>query len=99
MDKKYQTFEELTDTATAYLTSLSYNLHMVYLYQLEWRYVGNYMRERGIKEYNAEAGMQYLNETIGNMDYKLLSRSKQGVFGQYPAYRTSLRQGIFGEGN
>ena len=74
MDKQYQTFEELTDTATAYMTSLSYNLHMVYLYQLEWRHIGNYMKERGLKEYNTKVGMQYLIETIGEVDYKLLSR-------------------------
>ena len=37
----YQTFEELTDTATAYMASLRYNLKMIDYYQREWRYVGS----------------------------------------------------------
>jgi len=77
MVKQYQTFEELTDTATAYMTSLSYNLHMVYLYQMEWRYIGNYMKERDIKEYNPEVGTQYLFESIGADRKNSLSRSQQ----------------------
>ena len=46
----YQTFEELTDTATAYMASLRYNLKMIDYYQREWRYVGSYMKKKGIKE-------------------------------------------------
>jgi Site-specific recombinase XerD len=77
MIKKYQTFEELTDTATAYLTGLCYSLSMVYYYQREWKYVGNYMKEREIKEYTSEVGSRYLNDVIGNVEYKLLPKSKQ----------------------
>lgn len=76
MAKQYQTFEELTDTATAYMTSLSYKLHMVYLYQMEWRYVGNYMKEKGMEEYNVEIGTQYLFESIGEKT-RPLSRNEQ----------------------
>ena len=54
MVTQYQTFEELTGTATAYLTSLRYNLQMVYYYQREWQYVGNYLNGKGIEEYTPE---------------------------------------------
>lgn len=77
MIKEHQTFEELTDTATAYLTGLCYSLSMVYHYQREWKYVGNYMKERGIKEYTPAVGSRYLNDVIGNVEYKLLPKSKQ----------------------
>lgn len=77
MVKNYQTFEELTDSATAYLTSLSYSLKTVYLYQREWRYVGSYMKRGGINEYDSVVGSQYLHDTVGEEERDLLSRSQQ----------------------
>ena len=77
MFKKYQTFEELTDSATAYLTSLRYSLKMVYYYQREWRYVGAYMKEKGIKEYSPEVGIQYLMDTVESNNFKDLSKSQR----------------------
>lgn len=47
----YQTFEELTATATAYMTSQRYSLKMIDHYQRIWRYVGDYLKEKGIKDY------------------------------------------------
>jgi site-specific recombinase XerD len=77
MVKQYQTFEELTDTAAAYLTSLRYSLPMVYYYQREWRYVGNYMKERGIREYTSDVGLRYLTETVGETEMKYLPQNKR----------------------
>lgn len=73
----YRTFEELTDTATAYMASLRYNLKMIDYYQREWRYVGNYMKERGIKEYTSAVGTQYLIDVVDEIGTKDLSKSKQ----------------------
>jgi len=77
MIKHYRSFEELTDTATAYLTSLRYNLKMVYHYQREWRYVGSYMKKKGIQAYTPEIGAQYLKEAVGDTNLKDLPRSKR----------------------
>lgn len=73
----YQTFEELTDTATAYMVSLRYNLKMIDYYQREWRYVGNYMKERGINEYTPVVGTQYLIDVVGETETKYLPKSKR----------------------
>lgn len=77
MVKHYQTFEELTDTAAAYMTGLRYSLKMVDYYQREWRYVGNYMKERGIKEYTSEIGSRYIIDTVGMAEMKSLPKSKK----------------------
>lgn len=77
MIRQYQTFEELISTATAYLSSLSYSLKMVDYYRREWRYVGDYMRSQGICDYDACVGSKYLLETIGDIELKLLPKSKR----------------------
>jgi len=77
MATTYQTFEELTATATAYMTSQRYSLKMIDHYQQAWRHVGNYMNEKGIKGYTPEIGTQYLLDTIGDTDTKDLPRSKR----------------------
>lgn len=77
MVNEYQTFDELIDTATAYLTSLRYSLSMVNYYRREWRYVGDYMRERGIKEYTSEVGTRYLIETVDETEMQRLPKSKK----------------------
>ena len=77
MIRQYQTFEELTDTAIAHLSGLRYSLSMVYYYQREWRYVGDYMRKRGIDEYSPSVGSQYLSDVVGNTEHKLLTKSQQ----------------------
>lgn len=73
----YQTFEELISTATAYMASQHYSLKIIDHYQRIWRYVGYYMKEKGIKEYTPEVGTQYLIDTIGDIHFKDLPRSKQ----------------------
>jgi site-specific recombinase XerD len=73
----YQTFEELTDTATVYMASLRYNLKMIDYYQREWRYVGIYMKERSIKEYTPAVGTQYLIDVVGEIETKDLPKSKR----------------------
>lgn len=73
----YQTFEELTDTATAYMASLRYNLKMIDYYQREWRYVGSYMKKKGIKEYTPAVGTQYLFDVVGEVETKDLPKSKR----------------------
>ncbi|MDR1090215.1 MAG: site-specific integrase [Prevotella sp.] len=73
----YQTFEELTATATAYMTSQGYSFKMIDHYQQRWQHVAKYMTERGIKEYAPDVGTQYLIDTIGETDTKDLPRSKR----------------------
>jgi site-specific recombinase XerD len=75
--KQYQTFEELSDTATAYLTSLFYSFKMICLYQREWRHLGCYMKEKGIETYTSDVGNKYLKEVIGEEEMNNLSRSKR----------------------
>lgn len=77
MATTYQTFEELTATATAYMTSQRYSLKMIDHYQQAWRHVGKYMKERCIQDYTPDVGTRYLIETIGETDTKKLPRSKQ----------------------
>ena len=77
MIQHYQTFTELTDTAAAYLTSLRYSLSVVYYYQREWRYVGNYMKERGIEDYTPDVGIRYLSDVVGEAEMKFLPKSKR----------------------
>lgn len=73
----YQTFEELTATATAYMSSQRYSLKMIDRYQQTWRHVGKYMKEKGINEYTPNVGTQYLTDIIKEADIKDLSRSKR----------------------
>lgn len=73
----YQTFEELIATATAYMTSQRYSLKMIDHYQRIWRYVGDYLKQKGIKEYTPEVGTQYLIDTTGDTTSKDLPKSKR----------------------
>ncbi|MDR2914529.1 MAG: site-specific integrase [Tannerella sp.] len=77
MVKQYQTFSELMDEAAAYLSSLSYSSHMVDYYRREWRYLGDYMREKGIQMYDTQVGSQYLAAIMGETKNQDLSRSKK----------------------
>ena len=65
MINQFKTFEELRDTAAAYLKSLSYSSASVDAYTREWRNLGLYIKVHGIQLYNASVGVQYLGDTVG----------------------------------
>jgi hypothetical protein len=44
MINQFNTFDELRETAAAYLKSLSYSSTSVDSYTREWRYLGRFMR-------------------------------------------------------
>jgi site-specific recombinase XerD len=75
--KQYQTFNELTNEAAVYLSSLSYSSHTVDYYRREWKYLGDYMQEKGIPMYNTQTGSQYLADTVADTECKFLSKSKK----------------------
>lgn len=77
MINQFETFDELRDTTAAYLNSLSYSTASVDSYTREWRYLGHYMNMRGIQQYTASVGVQYLADIIGNAECKALSRSQR----------------------
>jgi site-specific recombinase XerD len=77
MINQFKTFDELSDTAAAYLKSLAYSSSSVDSYTREWRYLNHYMHVRGIQHYNASVGVQYLADTVGDVDCKVLPRSQR----------------------
>jgi integrase len=91
----YRTFEELTDTATAYMASLRYNLKMIDHYQREWRYVGNYMKKKGIEEYTPTVGTQYLIDVVGEAETKDLPKSKRMRIRTVSCLSDFLLDGVF----
>ena len=77
MINQFETFEELRDTAAAYLKSLSYSSTSVDAYSREWRYLGCYMKSNKIQHYEASVGVQYLADTVGDVERKALPRSQR----------------------
>lgn len=77
MIKDFQTFEELMQTATAYLKSLCYSANSIDTYRTEWRHLALHMQDKGISQFNALVGSQYLSETIGDMEREAMPRSKR----------------------
>ena len=77
MINQFETFEELRDTAAAYLKSLSYSSTSVDAYSREWRYLGCYMKSNKIQHYEASVGVQYLADTVGDVECKALPRSQR----------------------
>jgi len=76
MIQQFQTFKELTDTAVSYLKSLSYGSKSIDLYSREWVKLGNFMRTHEI-HYDSGVGVQYLDQKVGSIDRKALSRSQR----------------------
>ena len=77
MIKDYQTFKELSDTASSYLRSLFYSNKIVDQYGEEWRRINRFMKERGIPFYTLEVGEQYLLETVGDIEILKLTRHQR----------------------
>jgi len=77
MINQFKTFGELSDTAAAYLNSLSYGSSSVDSYTREWRYLNQYMKAHNIQHYNASVGAQYLADKVGDAERKALPRSQR----------------------
>ena len=77
MDKHFQTFKELTDSAAGYLKSLFYNSQSIDSYKREWLRLGDYMSVKNTQHYNASIGTQYLTQVVGNIEQRSLSRSQR----------------------
>jgi len=77
MINQFETFEELRDTAAAYLKSLSYSSASVDAYSREWRYLGYYLKTQKIQQYEASIGVQYLADKVGDVERKALPRSQR----------------------
>ena len=77
MINQFETFEELRDTAAAYLKNLSYSSTSVDAYSREWRYLGCYLKTHKIQHYEASVGVQYLADTFGDVERKSLPRSQR----------------------
>lgn len=77
MINQFETFEELRDTAAAYLKSLSYSSASVDAYSREWRYLGCYLKTQKIQQYEASIGVQYLADKVGDVERKALPRSQR----------------------
>jgi len=77
MINQFETFEELRDTAAAYLKSLSYSSASVDAYSREWRYLGCYLKTHKIQYYEASVGVQYLADKVEDVECKALSRSQR----------------------
>ena len=77
MINHFKTFGELNDTAAAYLKSLSFSSSRVDSYTREWRYLNHYMKAHKIQHYNACVGVQYLADTVGDVERKVLPRSQR----------------------
>jgi len=59
MLKQFQTFEELTNEASSYLTSLSYSERSVLRFKYIWQDVYRYMNEHEHQYYDGYVGTQY----------------------------------------
>jgi len=77
MINQFKTFGELSDTAAAYLKSLSYSSSSVDSYTREWRYLNHYMKAHKIQHYNASVGVQYLADKVGDVERKALPRNQR----------------------
>jgi len=77
MINQFKTFGELSDTAAAYLKSLSYSSSSVDSYNREWRYLNEYMKAHNIQHYKASVGVQYLADTVRDAERKALPRSQR----------------------
>lgn len=73
MIKQFQTFEELTNEASSYLTSLSYSERSVLRFISIWQDVYRYMNEHELQYYDGYIGTQYLLAKSKNVEYQLLS--------------------------
>ncbi len=71
MKKDYQTFKELSDSASSYLRSILYSNKVVDTYVEEWSKIGCFMKEKNISVYSPEIGELFLSERIGNSRTKL----------------------------
>lgn len=74
MIKQFTTFEDLIDGASNYLKNWSFGSKSLHNYQIIWRDMERYMKANNIVHYNASIGLEYLNQALGPLDYKLLSR-------------------------
>jgi site-specific recombinase XerD len=77
MINQFESFDELRDTAAAYLKSLSYSSSSVDSYTREWRYLGRYMTSHKIQHYKASVGVQYLADKVGDVDRIALPRNQR----------------------
>ena len=77
MINQFGTFDELCDTAAAYLKSLSYSSASVDSYTREWRYLGRFMEEHKILHYTASVGVKYLAEKVRDIERKALPRNQR----------------------
>jgi len=77
MIDQFATFDELRNTAAAYLKSLSYSSSSVDSYTREWRYLLRYMKSHKIQHYKASVGVQYLTDTVGDVERVVLPRSQR----------------------
>lgn len=77
MKQQFQTFKELTDTAKAYLKSLSYGSSSIDSYSREWLRISNYMQVNEIRYYDSSTGEKYLDLTVGSLEQKTLSRKQR----------------------
>jgi integrase/recombinase XerD len=77
MINHFKTFGELSDTAAAYLKSLSYSSSSVDSYTREWRYLGRYMKSHKIQHYDASVGVQYLADKVRDVERKALPRNQR----------------------
>ncbi len=73
MIKQFQTFEELTNEASSYLTSLSYSEGSVLNFIRIWQDVFRYMNEHEFQCYDGHVGTQYLMGKTNNIEYRSLS--------------------------
>jgi integrase/recombinase XerD len=74
MINHFETFEDLTDAIVEYLENWSFSSQSLCNYQTIWRDLASYMKARHITHYDAGIGAGYLAQTVGTIDYKLLSR-------------------------
>ena len=73
MITQFQSFEELTNEASSYLTSLSYSEQSVLRFVTIWQDVYRYMNEHEIQSYDGYVGTQYLLDKSKNAEYRSLS--------------------------
>src|SRR5690349_16432624 len=74
MITQFTKFEDLIDGASDYLKNWSFGSKSLRNYQTIWRDLGRYMKANDIEHYNGSIGLEYLNQVLPTLDYKLLSR-------------------------
>lgn len=77
MEKEYQSFKELTDTAASFLKGQFYSNKVIDQYRQEWKRLGQYMTANNITVYKPDVGIKYLLETIEVIEERCLPRSKR----------------------